>query len=114
MTRQAVSAVIKRTTSDYSTSQGPNSTLQNSQQNTLNQSAIDFLTGNVSAMETISLVHFNRGSRISGPAKQADFAFLCGQCLFLLLQGMPKWADRWERREAQIQRLLDAMWSFLL
>lgn len=100
MTHQAVSAVMKMTPSDHSTSQGPNSMLQN----TLNQSAIDFLTGNVSAMETTSLVHFNRGSRISGSTKQADFAFLVDSASFSLLQEMPKWADKWERREAQIRQ----------
>jgi hypothetical protein len=59
-------------------------------QNTLKRFATDLLTGNISTMETISLPHFNKGSKISRPTKQADFAFLCKQCLFLTASGDAK------------------------
>lgn len=105
MTRQAVSAVIKMTPSDYSTSQGPNSMLQNTL-NKMHSTSLQLIFSQEMFQPWKPphwLISIEDPEYLGQQSKLTLLVFV-DSALFSLLQEMPKWADKWERREAQIRQ----------
>lgn len=105
MTRQAVSAVIKMTPSDYSTSQGPNSILQNTL-NKIHSTSLQLIFSQ-EMFQPWKPPHWFisiEDPEYLGQQSKLTLLVFVDSALFSLLQEMPKWADKWERREAQIRQ----------